>query len=342
MPSLKAAARQTLPLVKRYGSEHALGTHVNAVRFVGGYAAAALGDGMVRFFLPNAAMTIAIPAHKGAILCASLATNNREFLTGGDDGRVCRISPDGAKTIIEGSGWIDAVASHPSGAYAFATRRTAFVHAADGEDHKITLNGSAAAMAFSLAGQLAIAERGGVTLIGLANETPSIRRFPHEGLHLAVAVSADERFVVSSTYDCALHTWRLSDDFDMHMSGYVGRPRSLSWSADGRWLASSGATSVVLWPFQDEDGPLRRTATTLARRSTLVVHVTWHPRKSMLSVGYADGALVLVQKHDGLVRAVRDPDGSAITDANFDESGRFLAYGTEQGTLGIVDLRESA
>jgi GTPase SAR1 family protein len=52
-------------------------------------------------------------------------------------------------------------------------------------------------------------------------------------------------------------------------------------------------------------------------------------------------AIVLAQKHDGLVRAVRDPDGSAITDANFDESGHF-AYGTEQGTLGIVDLRESA
>jgi len=61
----------------------------------------------------------------------------------------------------------------------------------------------------------------------------------------------------------------------------------------------------------------------------------------MLSVGYADGALVLGQKHDGLIRAVRDADVSTITDATFDESCRFLAYGTEHGMLGIVDLTEA-
>lgn len=342
MPGLKAVARHALPLVRRCGLEHALGAPVTAVRFVGGYAAAALGDGAVRCFLPKQATTLAFSAHKGAILCASITINNKEFLTGGDDGRVCRISHNGAEMLTDSGRWINAVASHPSGAYAFAIQRTAILCSANDETHEISLKGSAAAMTFSAAGLLAVAERDGVTLIDLANATVSTRRFPREGLHLAVAVSPDERFVASSSYDCSLHVWRLSDGADVHMSGYVGRPRSLSWSGRGQWLASSGAPSAVLWPFQDEDGPRRRKATTLARRSTLVVHVSWHPWKSMLSVGYADGALVLVQKHDGLVRAVRDADGDAISDANFDDSGRFLAYGTEHGTLGILDLTEAA
>ena len=40
------------------------------------------------------------------------------------------------------------------------------------------------------------------------------------------------------------------------MSGYPARVRSLDWSADGEWLATSGAEQLILWPFQSKDGPM--------------------------------------------------------------------------------------
>ena len=40
------------------------------------------------------------------------------------------------------------------------------------------------------------------------------------------------------------------------MTGYPAKSRSLSWSHDGKWLASSGAEACIIWPFADKDGPM--------------------------------------------------------------------------------------
>ncbi|MEH2566719.1 hypothetical protein V1289_006346 [Bradyrhizobium sp. AZCC 2289] len=38
-----------------------------------------------------------------------------------------------------------------------------------------------------------------------------------------------------------MHGWRLADNRHMRMSGYPGRVRSMSWSAGGKGLATSGS-----------------------------------------------------------------------------------------------------
>ena len=47
----------------------------------------------------------------------------------------------------------------------------------------------------------------------------------------------------------ALHGWRLSDGQHMRMSGYPSKTTTLSFSRNGKWLATSGADAMVLWPF---------------------------------------------------------------------------------------------
>ena len=57
--------------------------------------AVGFGDGTVRFFSANQE-PITVQAHGGAVLC--IASDQYDVVTGGDDGRLLRISPGGAIT----------------------------------------------------------------------------------------------------------------------------------------------------------------------------------------------------------------------------------------------------
>src|SRR5438270_75945 len=92
----------------------------------------------------------------------------------------------------------------------------------------------------------ALALTGGVMLIG----EPGAQR------HLDATGSPDGRFIVTSMQENALHGWRLVDSRNMRMTGYPGKTRSMSWSSEGHWLATSGADACVVWPFKDKDGPM--------------------------------------------------------------------------------------
>ena len=65
-------------------------------------------------------------------------------------------------------------------------------------------------------------------------------------------------------HEPALHGWRLADNRHMRMTGYPGRVRSMSWSAGGKFLATSGADTVILWPFASKDGPMGKEPAMLA------------------------------------------------------------------------------
>ena len=69
----------------------------------------------------------------------------------------------------------------------------------------------------------------------------------------------------------ALHGWKLADGKHMRMTGYPAKVKSLSWSAKGKWLASSGAPAAILWPFQAKDGPMGKAPMELGTRGNTMV-----------------------------------------------------------------------
>jgi hypothetical protein len=73
------------------------------------------------------------------------------------------------------------------------------------------------------------------------------------------------------------------------MSGYSARVRSLDWTVGGKWLATSGSTQLILWPFQAKDGPMGKTPRILAPAEAQVEVVACHPKQEVVAVGYADG-----------------------------------------------------
>ncbi len=310
------------------------GAFVVEAAFLGDSAAFALGDGTVRRLVGEEAETT--PVHAGAILTATVADG--KLLTGGDDGRVALTDAAGkVETLAERPRkWIDQIAAGPAGVVAFSAGKQAVVRFADGRERAFDHARSVGGLAFAPKGlRLAVARYDGVTLwwAGTDVEAASLT---WKGAHTAVTFSPDGRNVVTAMQENALHGWRLGDGKDMRMTGYPSKPRSLSWSARGRFLATSGANAAILWPFHFKDGPMGKQPLELGVREVLVTRVACHPAEEMLAIGYQDGMVLVVRFADGKEALLRRPGDGPVSALTWDASGRRVAFGTEQGAAGVA------
>ena len=314
------------------------GAHVTAVAWLGDTAAFALGDGTVMLAKDGAKQRVA--AHpNGAILVS--AGEGKRLVTGGDDGRIAATRPDGTtETIGETKGWIDALALHPSGAVAFSAGKRVTARDDRGREKTFEAPSTARGLAFAPKGyRLAIAHYNGATL-WFPNTDAKPELLDWKGSHLDVTWSPDGRFVVTTMQENALHGWRLQPDRGhMRMSGYPAKTRSLSWSHDGQWLATSGAEAAIIWPFNSKEGPMGKAPRECGVRRARVSRVAFHPKGLVLAIGYEDGCILLVRLADASELLVRAPaEGSGITALAWDKARQRLAFGTDDGQAGILTL----
>jgi len=282
---------------------------------------------------------IRLPIHAGGILVS--ASDGTRIVTGGDDGKLVATGADGNTTVIaadEKKRWIDQVALGPDGAVAWSAGKVANVRAKKGETKTLEAPSTVAGLAFAPKGfRLAIAHYNGATL-WFPNAAATPQKLEWKGSHLGVSFSPDGRFLVTMMQEQALHGWRLSDGQHMRMSGYSARVRSLSWTADGNFLATSGSEQLILWPFDGKDGPMRRQPKMLAASEARVSVVACHPRQPVTAVGYADGAVLLVRLDDGALIEARAADSQPVSALCWDASGQLLGFGTEAGEAGVLTL----
>ena len=110
-------------------------------------------------------------------------------------------------------------------------------------------------------------------------KTDSPRKLEWKGSHTAIAIHPDGDAVVTAMQENALHGWRLSDSQHMRMSGYPAKTESLSFTRNGKWLASSGADAMVLWPFFG-GGPMGKAPIELAGGDGIMcTRVAAHPQR---------------------------------------------------------------
>jgi WD40 repeat protein len=318
--------------------ELSFGAYVVEAAFLGDTAVFALGDGTIRRISGEAEDIT--PVHAGAILAATPTRDGKALITGGDDGLVA-VTDSGGKvdTVATRQGkWIDHVAAGPGGAVAFASGRKAELRFADGRERAFDLPRAVGGLAFAPKGlRLAVARYDGVTLWWAGTEAPPIG-LEWKGPHIGVMFSPDGKYVVTVMQDNQLHGWRLDDGKDMRMSGYPAKPRSLSWSAKGRFLATSGANAAVLWPFHFKDGPQGKPPLQLGGREVLVTRVACHPSQEIVAIGYQDGMVMAVRFADADEALLRRPGHGPVTALAWDGGGKRLAVGSEEGAAGVVSL----
>jgi len=315
------------------------GAAVAAVAFLGQIPALALEDGTVLLATSGAGRRIA--AHPDAAILVAVASGEK-FITGGDDGRVVAVSPDGATQEIadEKGKWIDAIAARGDGAIAWSRGKNVRARDHDGGVKTFAAPSSVRGLAFMPKGcRIAVAHYDGASL-WFPNAASPPDLFKWKGSHLSIAVSPDGRFLVTAMQENTLHAWRTSDKKDMRMSGYPAKTRSLSWSFDGHWLATSGADAAIIWPFKDKEGPISKAPLECGARQVRVTSVAFHPKSLVVAQGYEDGLVLLCRIPDGaeiLVRA--SPEGGrAISALAWDDTGRRLLFGAADGTAGVLDM----
>jgi WD40 repeat protein len=317
-----------------------------SAHFLGTRVAFVLGEEALLLVRDGESRQIAI--HSGAILAA--AADQERVVTGGDDGRVMATDAAGASIMLASDAkhrWIDHVAVGPGGAVAWSAGKQAFARSTKGADQGAREGAALVFEAPSTVGALAFAPKG--FRLAVAHYNGAALWFPNaagampetlawRGSHLAATFSPDGRFLITAMQEPTLHGWRLSDRKDMRMQGYAARVRSLDWTADGKWLASSGSTQLILWPFQAKTGPMGKTPQALAPGAAPVERVACHPTQGVVAVGYADGLILLVRLPDGAEVLARKPAAAPVTALAWSNDGSLLAFGTEDGDAGIVDL----
>jgi len=280
-------------------------------------------------------------AHQGAVL--SLCADAKDgVISGGDDGRVMRLGADG--TLVElaryGSRWVDHVAAHESGLRAAVVGKA--VHLLDGAGaalkslaHPTSVTG----IAFDAKGKrIAASHYNGASLWFVAAKEDKPRSLEWKGSHIGVEISPDGTHVVTAMQENTLHGWRLADGQHMRMAGYPAKTKSIAFTAKGRWLATSGADCIVLWPFFG-GGPMGKAPTELAGGDqALCSAVACHPQQEVVAAGFDDGLVLIAEVTSGRVVPVAAPGRGAVSALAWSDSGTHLAFGTEAGFAGLIDL----
>jgi WD40 repeat protein len=316
----------------------AIGMPVTAVHFLGERAAFVGAEESVAMASADGEIS-RVAVHAGGILCA--ASDGERIVMGGDDGKLVALDADSEVTPLATDPkrrWIDNVALHPDGAVAWSAGKTAFVRGAKGEEKSFDVPSTVGGLAFAPKGlRLAVAHYNGVTL-WFPNMVATAEVLEWAGSHLSVVFSPDNKFLVTAMHEPALHGWRLADHRHMRMTGYPGRVRSMSWSAGGKALATSGADTVILWPFASKDGPMGKEPAMLAPLQARVSMVACHPKQDIFAAGYSDGTVLMVRLTDGAEILVRKPGAVPVAALAWNAKGTLLAFAAEDGDAGLLAL----
>jgi WD40 repeat protein len=311
--------------------------HCVAAVFLGGIPFFALATGTVHRLDHGHKWT---EVHDG-LLAAAPTIDARRLISSGEDGKVVALSTGGHAEILAeiGRKWITSVAAGPQDAVAFASGRIAFVRFADGKLREIAHPRSVEGIAFAPKGmRIAVARYNGATLHFPAAEGKPVE-FEWAGAHTGIAFSPDGNFLVTTMQEHALHGWKLSDGRHMRMSGYPAKVKRFSWSAKGRWLATSGAPAAIVWPFQGKDGPMGKAPLELGTRGdSMVTCVACHPADDIAAIGYSDGMVLAVRFADRRELLLRRPGKGAVTAMAWDADGTRVAFGSDAGDCGVIDI----
>jgi len=94
----------------------------------------------------------------------------------------------------------------------------------------------------------------------------------------------------------------------------------------------------VMWPFQGKDGPMGKQPKMFAAFAVRVTAIACHPKQEVVAVGYADGTVLLVRIDDGAEVLAKKPGDAPVAALGWDAAGSLLAWGTEGGEAGVIDL----
>jgi WD40 repeat protein len=336
-------------LLNTRGTSRELGAFVVAVRFSrdGRHVGFGLGDGTVRIgsILPDSDWVTA-EVHNGAILDFATDPTGDGFVSGGDDGKLNRVAADGTVSDVGSFGmkWVEHVATYAldkgRGLIAASAGKIVRLFDQSGQLLKeLTHPSTVTGLVFDGKGKrIGASHYNGCSLWFVAAKTDTPRKLEWKGSHTGIIIHPEGEAVVTAMQENALHGWKLPDGAHMRMSGYPAKTASLSFSRNGKWMASSGADAMVLWPFFG-GGPMGKAPLELAGGDGIIcTQVACNPKDDIVAGGFTDGLVVVADISSSRILPVVPPGHGPISALAWSADGTKLAVGSETGFAALVDF----
>ncbi|MDR3530928.1 MAG: WD40 repeat domain-containing protein [Rhodopila sp.] len=338
-------------LLQSRGESRDLDAFVVAARFSrdGRRVGFALGDGTVRLVAVGAPGDWAsVTVHDGAVLDFASDPAGDGFISGGDDGKLRRVTGDGTVSDVASFGmkWVEHVATYAldkgKGLIAASAGKIVRLFDQAGQQLKeLTHPSTVTGLVFDGKGKrIGASHYNGASLWFVAAKTDTPRKLEWKGSHTGIIIHPDGEAVVTAMQENALHGWKLPDGQHMRMSGYPAKTERLSFTRNGKWMASSGADAMVLWPFFG-GGPMGKAPLELAGGDGIIcTQVACNPKDEIVAGGFADGLVVVADIGSSRIVPVVPPEHGSISTLAWSPNGTQLAVGTETGFAAVIDFAE--
>lgn len=307
-------------------------------------AAASAAGPITLFAAEDGAKAHTLPGHGDGTNRIVWLNGTSAVASGGQDGAVKLWDAQAGQhtaTAALGSDWVDhlawipARAQRPGMLYAAAGKRLTAVRADGSLAHEFkpapkTITAIAAQPA---GGAVAAAYFGGVVLWD-ADDFVVQKELPYGNGIQCLAWSPDNRWLVSGNQDPSVHLWIPEQDLELHMSGYEGKVKALSFDHTSRWLATTGGREACVWDCSGA-GPEGREPAMLPHEAPICA-VEFQNRHGLLASGSNDGVVQLwsPERKQPLRATVRMP--SAATKFAWSPDDRFLAIGSAKGIVYVL------
>gem|GEM_PF-3518556 len=257
-------------------------------------------------------------------------------------GRIVR-NYSGATAPLVGVGWLPAAKS-VIGASADGTLRDWNLDTA--QIGAVVYTGPSSSAGISAAGsQIVLGGQDGAVRRVNWSPKPATNLSGHNDVVSTVAISADNKYVISGGYDQILQLSRLSDGQPVRtLSGQSGRILAAALSHEGAW-AASGAEPGTIQLWKTADGTA---GSVLAGHAGAVNDLSFHPSKPLLLSSGADGSVRLwevpettapVRGHSQPVAAVAlTSNGQLMVTGSLDKTVRVSTVSDGQPKFAINDF----
>ena len=321
-----------------------------AISPTAGLVAFGTEDGSVRLLdLRTGALRRAAGRHEGPVVAIRFSSRGDRLVTAGGDERLIVWDPRRA-TVVEqlatgGTGLVQGIAITRDGGTAYSAGRDGTVIAWDltGEERwerRVAVRATAPAETSRLGvtadgSRFAVVAAGGVDLFDVRTLRRTGRFRPARGRAVGVALAPDGKALAMTTDSGMLELWdpRARRRLVKPQIAHAYAPNALTFSGDGRWLATGDGSIVRLW-----DVRRRTTAGSFVHGGS---NLSLSPDGTMLAVTALNdrvkgGLEIRSVPNLEVLRTLPLPAG---TIGRFAPDGRSLIYGDRDGRVWILDTR---